>query len=71
MFDLHQALACVVQNEGSDLHVEVPARPMARFRGQLEPLDHGTRALRQPSTPRSPHRVGLPCMSSDTTTAGS
>jgi len=38
MFDLHEALAYVVQQEGSDLHVKVPARPMARFRGQLEPL---------------------------------
>jgi twitching motility protein PilT len=38
MFDLHEALAYVVQQEGSDLHVKVPARPMARFRGQLEAL---------------------------------
>jgi twitching motility protein PilT len=38
MFDLHEALRYVVENEGSDLHVKVPARPMARFRGQLEPL---------------------------------
>jgi twitching motility protein PilT len=39
MFDLHEALAYVVENEGSDLHLKVPARPMARFRGQLEPLE--------------------------------
>ena len=39
MFDLHEALRYVVDNEGSDLHVKVPARPMARFRGQLEPLE--------------------------------
>jgi twitching motility protein PilT len=38
MFDLHEALRYVVDNDGSDLHVKVPARPMARFRGQLEPL---------------------------------
>ncbi len=38
MFELHEALRYVVENEGSDLHVKVPARPMARFRGQLEPL---------------------------------
>jgi twitching motility protein PilT len=40
MFDLHDALGYVVDNEGSDLHLKVPARPMARFRGQLEPLEH-------------------------------
>jgi twitching motility protein PilT len=40
MFDLHDALAYVVKNEGSDLHLKVPARPMARFRGSLEPLEH-------------------------------
>ncbi|MGA8719370.1 MAG: PilT/PilU family type 4a pilus ATPase, partial [Solirubrobacteraceae bacterium] len=40
MFDLHDALAYVVTNEGSDLHLKVPARPMARFRGSLEPLEH-------------------------------
>ena len=39
MIDLHAALRYVVENEGSDLHLKVPARPMARFRGQLEPLD--------------------------------
>jgi twitching motility protein PilT len=39
MFDLHEALRYVVENDGSDLHVKVPARPMARFRGQLEPLE--------------------------------
>jgi twitching motility protein PilT len=39
MFDLHNALAYVVNNDGSDLHLKVPARPMARFRGHLEPLE--------------------------------
>jgi twitching motility protein PilT len=39
MFDLHEALRYVVENDGSDLHLKVPARPMARFRGQLEPLE--------------------------------
>ncbi len=39
MFDLHEALAHVVENDGSDLHLKVPARPMARFQGQLEPLE--------------------------------
>jgi twitching motility protein PilT len=40
MFDLHDALGYVVDNEGSDLHLKVPARPMARFRGSLEPLEN-------------------------------
>ncbi len=40
MIDLHAALRYVVENEGSDLHLKVPARPMARFRGHLEPLEH-------------------------------
>ena len=53
MFDLHEALAYVVENEGSDLHVKVPARPMARFRGQLEPLEHYT----EPLTPADTERV--------------
>jgi twitching motility protein PilT len=39
MFDLHEALRYVVENDGSDLHVKVPARPMARFQGQLDPLE--------------------------------
>ena len=53
MFDLHDALAYVVHNEGSDLHVKVPARPMARFRGQLEPLELYT----EPLTPADTERV--------------
>ncbi|MBV8217082.1 MAG: PilT/PilU family type 4a pilus ATPase, partial [Solirubrobacterales bacterium] len=53
MFDLHEALAYVVQHEGSDLHVKVPARPMARFRGQLEPLPE----YPDPLTPAETERV--------------
>jgi len=53
MFDLHDALAYVVQQEGSDLHVKVPARPMARFRGQLEPLPQ----YADPLTPADTERV--------------
>ena len=52
MFDLHEALSYVVQQEGSDLHVKVPARPMARFRGQLEPLPHS-----DPLAPADTERV--------------
>ena len=53
MFDLPEALAHVVRNEGSDLHVKVPARPMARFRGQLEPLPQ----YPDPLTPADTERV--------------
>jgi twitching motility protein PilT len=37
-FDIDQALRYVVEHEGSDLHVKVPARPMARVHGVLEPI---------------------------------
>ncbi len=39
MFDLHEALRYVVTQEGSDLHLKVPARPTARFHGTLTPLE--------------------------------
>ncbi len=40
MFDLHEALAYVVEQEGSDLHIKVPSRPVVRVHGQLMPLEH-------------------------------
>jgi twitching motility protein PilT len=52
MFDLHEALRYVVENEGSDLHVKVPARPMARFRGVLEPLPQYPDSLTPADTER-------------------
>jgi twitching motility protein PilT len=39
MFDLHEALAYVVQQEASDLHLKVPSRPVIRVHGQLMPLE--------------------------------
>jgi twitching motility protein PilT len=39
MFDLHDALRYVVRREGSDLHLKVPSRPLARVHGRLEPLE--------------------------------
>ncbi len=39
MFDLHEALRYVVRKEGSDLHLKVPSRPVARIHGRLEPID--------------------------------
>jgi twitching motility protein PilT len=39
MFDLLQALRYVVRKEGSDLHLKVPSRPIARIHGKLEPIE--------------------------------
>jgi twitching motility protein PilT len=52
MFDLHDALAHVVHNDGSDLHLKVPARPMARFQGQLEALPQYQESLTPAETER-------------------
>ncbi len=43
-FDIDSALRFVVEHEGSDLHVKVPATPMARIHGELRPID-GAQAL--------------------------
>ena len=39
MFELHEALQVVVRSEGSDLHLKVGSRPLARIHGQLHQLD--------------------------------
>ena len=39
MFDLHEALKWIVENEGSDLHLKVRTRPLARLHGKLRRLD--------------------------------
>jgi twitching motility protein PilT len=39
MFDLKEALHYVVHNEGSDLHLKVDARPLARIHGRLAALE--------------------------------
>jgi twitching motility protein PilT len=42
MFDLHEALEWTVKASGSDLHLKVPARPLARIHGKLQPvLEYG------------------------------
>jgi twitching motility protein PilT len=38
MFELHEALQFVVRGEGSDLHLKVGSRPLARIHGQLQQL---------------------------------
>jgi twitching motility protein PilT len=43
MFDLHDALEYTVKVGGSDLHLKVPARPLARVYGKLQPvLEYGS-----------------------------
>jgi twitching motility protein PilT len=39
MLDLHEALGYVVRNEGSDLHLKVSSRPLARIHGRLAPIE--------------------------------
>jgi twitching motility protein PilT len=38
MFDIDAALLTVIETEGSDLHLKVPARPVIRRHGTLEPI---------------------------------
>jgi twitching motility protein PilT len=38
MFDIDAALRTLVEKEGSDLHVKVPAPPLTRVHGELAPL---------------------------------
>jgi len=52
MFDLNEALGLVVRKLGSDLHLKVPARPLARFNGQLEPLGEYPEPLKPADTDR-------------------
>ena len=53
MFDLHEALAYVVKNEGSDLHLKVPARP----HGAVPRSARAARALLDPLAPADTERV--------------
>jgi twitching motility protein PilT len=51
MFDLHEALEWTVKVGGSDLHLKVPARPLVRLHGKLQPvLDYAS--LRPEDTER-------------------
>jgi twitching motility protein PilT len=40
MLDLHEALRYVVEKDGSDLHLKVPSKPLARINGSLERIEH-------------------------------
>ena len=52
MFDLHEALRYIVGEEGSDLHLKVPSRPLVRVHGQLGPLP-GSEPLQSADTERA------------------
>ena len=39
MFDFEAALRYLVVNQGSDLHLKVPARPIVRVHGSMEPIE--------------------------------
>jgi twitching motility protein PilT len=51
MFDVDAALRYLIQAEGSDLHLKVPAPPMARVHGLLGSLEN-EEALKPPDTER-------------------
>jgi twitching motility protein PilT len=50
-FDLQQTLRTVVEREGSDLHLKVPAQPLVRIQGNLTPVE-GSEALAPGDTER-------------------
>jgi twitching motility protein PilT len=52
MFDLQEALAYVVRRDGSDLHLKVPSRPLARIHGKLQAIEDW-----EPLTPEDTERV--------------
>jgi len=52
MFDIDAALLTVIETEGSDLHLKVPAPPIIRRHGQLQPIA-GSDALRPEDTERT------------------
>ncbi len=56
MFDIDEALRKVVEVEGSDLHVKVPAPPMLRVHGELSPVP-GAEPLRPDDTERALHQI--------------
>src|SRR3954467_15110352 len=47
MFDVHAALRSLVDLGGSDLHIKVPAQPLIRVDGELQPLEGAPRLTPQ------------------------
>jgi twitching motility protein PilT len=52
MFELHDALRYMVRMQGSDLHLKVPSRPLARIHGKLAPIEDS-----EPLGPEDTERV--------------
>src|SRR5688500_16953441 len=55
-FDLDHALRYLIAAEGSDLHLKVPAYPLVRLHGKLEPIN-GTERLTPQDTERVLHEM--------------
>src|SRR5919108_4868424 len=55
-FDLDHALRYLIAAEGSDLHLKVPAYPLVRLHGKLEPIS-GTERLTPQDTERVLHEM--------------
>src|ERR1700754_3399014 len=55
-FDLDRALRYLIAAEGSDLHLKVPAYPLVRLHGKLEPIN-GTERLTPQDTERVLHEM--------------
>ena len=52
MFDIDDALRFLIVNEGSDLHLKVPTRPIVRVHGEMTPIEGS-----EPLTPEDTERV--------------
>ena len=52
MFDIDAALRYLIVNEGSDLHLKVPAHPIVRLHGQMVPIENS-----EPLKPEDTERV--------------
>jgi twitching motility protein PilT len=59
MFDVDAALRTLVEREGSDLHIKVPAPPMMRIHGELMPLE-GHHPLKQEDTEKALSDIAPP-----------
>jgi twitching motility protein PilT len=55
-FDLQAALRYLVANDGSDLHLKVPSRPLVRIDGELRPIDDSI-ALTEDDTAAAVHEM--------------
>ncbi len=56
MFDIDQALRYLIEQEGSDLHIKVPAPPIVRVHGELRPIE-GHAALTPEDSEHALHSI--------------